>query len=246
MADKSQPKEKKPGRIAEIRQGYQAIRQLDSKVGLWMALAALATLVVCVGIGLIVGGRWWIYALILGIPLATLAATLVLNQRGNSAMYGALEGKPGAVGATLQGIGKRGWYASEEPIAVDAVRGTKATDMSGAALVYRALGRPGIVLLAEGPKVRAQGLLKAEAKKAGRVAPGVPIQMFYVGDDESAGDVPLKKVSNKLTRMKPILTKEEVSVVNKRLRALGGLRPPIPAGMDPMRARVDRKAMRGK
>jgi hypothetical protein len=46
--------------------------------------------------------------------------------------------------------------------------------------------------------------------------------------------------------MKPVLTKEEVSAVNKRLKSLGGLRPPIPAGMDPQRARVDRKAMRGR
>jgi hypothetical protein len=37
-----------------------------------------------------------------------------------------------------------------------------------------------------------------------------------------------------------------VSVVNKRLKSLGGMKPPIPKGIDPTRARVDRKAMRGK
>lgn len=46
--------------------------------------------------------------------------------------------------------------------------------------------------------------------------------------------------------MRPVLTKEETSVVNKRLKSLGGLRTGVPAGMDPTRARVDRKAMRGK
>ena len=46
--------------------------------------------------------------------------------------------------------------------------------------------------------------------------------------------------------MRPVLTKEETSVVNKRLKSLGGMRPPIPKGIDPTRARVDRKAMRGK
>ena len=46
--------------------------------------------------------------------------------------------------------------------------------------------------------------------------------------------------------MRPVLTKAETVVVNKRLKSLGGMRPPIPKGVDPTRARVDRKAMRGK
>ena len=56
------------------------------------------------------------------------------------------------------------------------------------------------------------------------------------GDDQ----VPIKKVSSKLTRMRPVLTKEEVSVVNKRLKSLGGMKPPIPKGIDPMRMRPQR------
>ena len=56
----------------------------------------------------------------------------------------------------------------------------------------------------------------------------------------------MRKLSSKMTRMKPVLTKEEVSAVNKRLKSLGGMRPPIPQGIDPQRQRVDRKAMRGR
>ena len=47
-------------------------------------------------------------------------------------------------------------------------------------------------------------------------------------------------------RMKPNITKDEVSEVAKRLRALGGVRPPIPKGIDPTRARPDRRATRGR
>ncbi len=238
--------EKEPGRLASIRDGYQAIKKLDPNVTWWMLGAGLAAVVVIVGIGAIFGGFWIVYAAIMSLPAAFLAATFVLNRRGNKAMYDALDGKPGAVGAALQGIGKRGWYADPQPIAMDAQRGTKPTDMSSAAMVYRALGRPGIVLLGEGPRSRAQALLKAEAKKVSRVTPGVPLQTFYVGEDASAGDLSLRKVSGRLTKMKPVLTKEEAATVNKRLRSLGGLRPPIPAGIDPTKARVDRKAMRGK
>lgn len=240
----SETTDKKPGRLRQIRDGYKAIRSLDPSVTWWMLGAFALVVIVLTGIGWAFGH--WLYALIISIPAGLLAATFILNRRGNTAMYANLEGKPGAVGAALQGMGKRGWYAEPQPVAMDAQRGTKPTDMSGAAMVYRALGRPGIVLLGEGPRSRAQALLKSEAKKVGRVTPGVPLQTFYVGDDTEAGDLPLRKVSNKLTRMKAVLTKEETAVVNKRLKSLGGMRPPIPAGVDPTRVRVDRKAMRGK
>jgi len=40
--------------------------------------------------------------------------------------------------------------------------------------------------------------------------------------------------------------RDKLDLVNKRLKALGGLRAPLPPGVDPMRARMDRKALRGK
>jgi hypothetical protein len=136
------------------------------------------------------------------------------------------------------------WWMLLAFVAVDGARGTRPEDVAGAAFVYRALGRPGIVLVGEGPDARRTKLLAQERKKVERVAPGVPVIAVVVGDGDD--QVPVRKLSGKLTRMKPVLTKEEVSAVNKRLKSLGGLRPPVPAGMDPMRARVDRKAMRGR
>ncbi len=233
---------KKKGRVAQIREGYAAIRQLDSKVGWWMLAWALGTVAVSVLIGLLLG--YWLYALFVSLPAGALAATIVMNQRGNKAMYSALEGQPGATGVAIQTLGKRGWYTSQEPVAVDSLRGTKISDLTGAAIVFRALGRPGVVLIGEGPASRVAKLLKAEEKKVSRVAPGVPVHLLVVGGDE--GQVPIRKLSSRLTRMKSVLTKDEVSVVNKRLKSLGGLRAGIPAGMDPTRARVDRKALRGK
>jgi len=241
---KESTEEKKPGRFAEIRQGYRAIKQLDGKIGWFMLLAALVTFAVIVGIGFLLGGLWRWYLVLIAIPAALLAATFVMNRRGNKAMYGVLEGQAGAAGAALQSMGRRGWYASTEPVAVDVNRASKPGDMSSAAMVFRALGRPGVVLLGEGPKQRVLKLLKAEEKKTNRVAPGVPVHLWVVGDGE--GEVKVSKISSKLTRMRPVLTKDEASVVNKRLKSLGGLRTGVPAGMDPTRARVDRKATRGK
>ncbi len=239
---KNDDAEKEPGRIAQLRQSFTAIRQLDSKVAWWMLLGFVVGFGVIFGLGWILGHPW--LSLVSAIPAGLLAAMWVLNRRGNKAMYGALEGKAGAVGAAIQGMGKRGWYADTTPVAMDGARSARPDDLAQAAMVYRLTGRPGVVLLGEGPRGRALALLKTEAKKVARVAPGVPVETHYVGDSE--GDVPLAKVSGKLTRMKPVLTKEEASLVNKRLRAIASGRPPIPAGIDPTKARVDRKAMRGR
>ncbi len=236
--------EAKTGRIAQIRQAYTAIHQLDRRIGWWMGGAAVLAAAVVIGIGAFFGGFWLWYSVIMAIAAALLAAVVVMNRRGNTAMYRALEGQPGAAGATLTGLGKRGWYATQEPVAIEGARGTRPSDMVDAAMVFRALGRPGIVLIGEGPTPRVTKLLKQEEKKVTRVAPGVPVHLWVVGEGE--GQVPIKKVSSRLTRMRPVLTKEETSVVNKRLKSLGGMKPPIPKGVDPTRARVDRKAMRGK
>jgi Domain of unknown function (DUF4191) len=240
----SEQPEKKTGRIAQARQAYSAIKSLDPKLGWWMLLAAVGTAAVLLGIGFLVGGWWVWYAALTAIPSALLAAVIVMNRRGNTAMYKALDGQVGATGATLTGLGRRGWYAAQEPVALEGARGTRPSDMVDAAMVFRALGRPGVVLLGEGPPARVNKLLKQEEKKVARVAPGVPVHLWVVGDGE--GQVPVKKVASKLTRMRPVLTKAETAVVNKRLKSLGGMRPPIPKGVDPTRARVDRKAMRGK
>ncbi len=232
---------KKQGRFAQVRQVFTASRKADPTIPWWMLLAFVAVVVVGVSIGALLGH--WIYALVLSIPVGLLAATLVLSRMAERAAYRSLEGQPGAAGAALGGL-RRGWFFDQQPVAVDGARGTRPEDVAGAAFVYRALGRPGIVLVGEGPDARRTKLLAQERKKVERVAPGVPVALVVVGD--GADQVPVRKLSGKLTRMKPVLTKEEVSAVNKRLKSLGGLRPPIPAGMDPQRARVDRKAMRGR
>jgi hypothetical protein len=232
---------KQPGRFAQVRQVYTAARKVDRTIPWWMLLAFVGTLVVAAVIGLLFGHV--VYALILGIPLALLAAMLVLSRMAERAAYRSIEGQAGAAGAALSSL-RRGWYYDQQPVAVDGARGTRPEDAAGAAFVYRAVGRPGIVLIGEGPDARRTKLLATERKKVERVAPGVPLTTVVAG--EGTDQVPVRKLSKQLTRMKPVLTKEEVSAVNKRLKSLGGLRPPIPAGMDPQRARVDRKAMRGR
>jgi len=75
-----------------------------------------------------------------------------------------------------------------------------------------------------------------------RVASGVPITTIQVGDE--AGQVPLRQLPRKVQRLKPQLTKAELAVVEKRLTALGTMKLPIPKGIDPMKARPDRRGAR--
>jgi hypothetical protein len=232
---------KKAGRFGQVRQVFTAAHSVDPLIGWWMALAGLGTLTAMLVIGLLVEN--WVYFLILGLPLAALAASMVLSIRAKRAAYKSIEGKPGAAGAALSSL-RRGWYFEQQPVAAEAGR---AGDMASAAMVFRATGRPGVVLVAEGPRVRATKLAESERKKISRIAgASVPVTVLRIGEGGGQDEVSIRKVASKLQRMKPVLTKEEVAAVNKRLKAMGGMRPPLPAGVDPNRVRMDRKAMRGR
>ena len=223
----------KQGRVAQLRAVFVMTRETDPAVVWWMAATVVATLIVAFLIGLAIGHS--IYVTILGIPLGIMLALLVMARRAERAAYARFAGQPGASAMALQNL-RRGWSVEETPVAVD----PRTQDV-----VFRAVGRPGIVLVAEGPAIRAGKLAEVERKRMARVlGPNVPVTVILAGDGE--GQVPLRKVSGKIMRLKPAITKQEVSEVSKRLRALGGVRPPIPKGIDPTRVRPDRRAARGR
>lgn len=236
--DTKAPKEKKPGRLAQIRDVYRITKQQDPLVGWYMLLAFLVTFGVILVVGLVLK-LGWIFA-IFGLMTGILVATIVMSRRAERAAYRQIEGQTGAAGAALTSI-RRGWYTDREPVAADVNR---PGDFTSAAVVYRALGRAGVVLVGEGPTGRVQKLLVAEKKRVERVAPGVPVTLMRVGSGED--EVPINKLASKVQRLRPQITKDEMSVVNKRLKALGGMKAPLPKGIDPTRARMDRKALRGK
>jgi len=230
--------EKKQGRLSQVRDVYRISKQADPAIGWYMLLSFLVVFGVLLVVGFIVKLPW-IFG-IFGVLFGVLAATIVMSRRAERAAYTQIEGQAGAAGAALTSI-RRGWYTDREPVAADVAR---PGDINSAAMVYRALGRPGVVLVGEGPTGRVQKLLAAEKKRVERVAPGVPVTTLRVGSGEN--EVPLPKLASKVQRLKPQITKDEMAIVNKRLKALGGLRAPLPPGVDPTRARMDRRALRGK
>ncbi len=232
------PQDKKQGRLSQIRDVYRITKQSDPNIGWYMLLTFLAVFAVFLIIGLIF--KMPVFLGIFGVLFGILAATIIMSRRAERAAYSQIEGQAGAAGAALTSI-RRGWYTDREPVAADVAR---AGDISSAAMVYRALGRPGVVLVGEGPTGRVQKLLAAEKKRVERVAPGVPVTTMRVGSGDD--EIPLSKIASKVQRLKPQITKDEMAMVNKRLKALGGLRAPLPPGVDPTKARMDRRALRGK
>lgn len=216
----------------QVWQAYQVTRQTDPAVTWIMLGVAVGIIAVGVVIGLLV--QQLVYVLVLSVPFALLGGMFVLARRAETAAYTRIDGQPGASLAAL-GTLRRGWTFTQEPVAVD----PRTQD-----LVFRGVGRPGVVLVGEGPAHRIGKLLEAERKRTARVVSGAPIHLVQVGDGE--GQVPLRKLPRTVTKLKPQLTKEEVGVVMRRVTSLGAARLPVPKGIDPTRARPDRKGMRGR
>ncbi|MBD8058530.1 DUF4191 domain-containing protein [Cellulomonas sp. JH27-2] len=226
------PKVKKTRWYTQIWQAYQMTRKNDPAVT-WIVLGSfLGVIVLGVVVGLIIGHT--VYMALLSIPFAVLVGMFLLARRAESSAYASIEGQPGASRAALGTI-RRGWTFAEEPVAVD----PRTQDM-----VFRGLGRAGVVLVSEGPANRVGRLLDAERKRTARVISGAPITIIQCGNEE--GQVALRSLPRAVQKLKPKLTKQEVAEVSKRLTALGGVRLPVPKGVDPMRARPDRKGMRGR
>ncbi|GAA3819991.1 DUF4191 domain-containing protein [Cellulomonas soli] len=216
----------------QVWQAYQMTRKYDPSVT-WVVLAVfVGTIALGLVIGLLVHAV--VYLLLLSIPFAVLGAMFVLGRKAETAAYTQIEGQPGASLAALRTI-RRGWSFPEEPVAVD----PRTQDA-----IFRGLGRAGIVLVGEGPTHRIAKLLEGERKRTARLLSGVPITLIQSGNDE--GQVPLRKLPRAVQKLRPTLTKQEVAEIDKRLRALGGVKMPLPKGVDPMRARPDRKGMRGR
>jgi len=216
----------------QLWQVFQMTRKSDPAIT-WILLAIV---LVVIGLGVVVGLATGalIFWILLSIPTAALAAMFVLSRRVEKAAFAQIEGQPGATLSALRSI-RRGWTFPEEPAAFD----PKTRD-----LVFRGVGRPGVVLVGEGPAPRINKLLEAERKRTARVVGGAPIIVLQMGDGE--GQIPLRKIPRSVQKLRNKLTKAEVAEVNKRLTALGGAKLPMPKGVDPNRARPDRKGTRGR
>lgn len=206
------------------------------KAELGWALTILGSIVLGVGAGIGIGFAVGhpVYAGVLGFFTGLIIALFLLTWRVRKVSYRQIDGQTGAAMAVLDQI-KRGWNIEQQPVQIN----PRTQD-----LVFRMVGKPGIVLVAEGHPDRVKRLLNDEKKRVLRVVPNVPVTYVKVGNGE--GQVPLIKLQSHVRGLKKTLSAAEVHTISNRLNSLGGANLAIPKGIDPMRARPDRKAQRGR
>ncbi|MGY0486932.1 DUF4191 domain-containing protein [Streptomyces sp. WG-D5] len=209
------------GRLKQIAQTYKMTRRVDPKIGLVLAAVGIVTFGVFLAIGFLIGHP--IYLGILGFLLAFLAMAIIFGRRAEKAAFGQMEGQPGAAAAVLDNIG-RGWTTTP------AVAMNRSQDV-----VHRAVGKAGIVLVAEGNPNRVKSLLAAEKKKMARIVSDVPVHDFVVGTSQGPeGTVPLKKLRTTMLKLPRVLTGPQVTATNDRLKAMGDLMSNMPLPKGPM------------
>lgn len=218
-------------RFSQFAQVFGLAKSADPRLPLYVGGIVLAFVVVGALIGAALDRMWYVAFLFL--LLSAFPVLLLVARKAERGAYRRIEGQPGEVGAALGSI-RRGWSFQQEPVAMDS---GGSRDPRHMAMVYRAVGRPGIVLIAEGSAGRATKLLALERKRTSRLIPNVPVHALRVGAGQGSDVVATHQLVKRMNSLDKVLTKHEVPQIDKRLRSMGGVRPPIPQGIDPTRFR---------
>ncbi|MEI4271923.1 DUF4191 domain-containing protein [Klenkia sp. LSe6-5] len=203
--------------LGQIKQAYTLTRKNDPKLP-WVMLIAFVVVAAVVELVAILFNAPLLF-LPIAVLLGLLAALVVFSRRAQGSAYRQVEGQPGAAAWVLEGM-RGDWRVSS------GVAGTPQLDA-----VHRVLGRPGIILVAEGAPQRVRPLIAQEKRRIAKVVGDTPIYDITVGDAE--GQVPLKKLSSHVMKLPRNLDGAEVNSLGKRMAALGGARMPIPGGPMP-------------
>jgi hypothetical protein len=209
------------GRLKQIRMVAGLVNQSNKRALPLTIGAGVAVAAALVVTGLVTG--MYFTFIPLGVLLGILTIVIIFGRFASAAQYKAIEGQPGAAVAVLQQM-RGNWTVT--PV----VNANRNQDM-----VHRAVGRPGVVLIGEGVPSRVAGLLAAEKKRTARVAFDVPIFEFQVGNAD--GQVPVRRLQNKVMRLPRNLKPAAISDLNHRLKALQPSYAQPPKGPLPRNAR---------
>ena len=128
------------GYLSSLRENFKLTRKVHRWVGLEMLVIFVGVAaLIAVPVGLIFN---WLTGLLVGLPVGLLAMTYWFSRRAMNAAYSQIEGQTGAAVAVIQQM--RGNWSISPAVAV-----TKNSD-----IVSRVVGRPGVILVGEGPAQR--------------------------------------------------------------------------------------------
>ena len=233
MAQKNESTTQEPGRVKQLWQIFVMTKKTDKALVPLLILTLIGPIAAGIGAAILISAGsilTLILYIVTGLMLSVLLTLVVLGNRAERTAYQQISGQPGAVGAVLRSALRRVWQASEFPVAVN----PKTQEA-----VYRAVGKPGVVLIAEGAQAKTKKMLDDERRAVLRAVPDIPVHYVFVGPDANA--TPLHKLNKKLKSLKKSLRKAEVLAVSHRLNSLSrGGSLPIPKGMDPSKARAQR------
>ena len=216
-------KKKEPGekRFKTLRDAYSLAKAEYSFILLRCLAIFIPILILGIAIGALLGHPG--YGGFVTAPFAFLGAFYFFTRLASNAAYASIEGQPGAGASVLMAI-RKGWTV------------TPATSVNrNQDMVHRAVGRPGIVLVAEGGAA-VRTLLNDEKRKMERYAPGVPVHELIVG--EAAGQVSVRKLQSAMKKFPKKLSAAQLREVRARLKAVGGMNIPIPKGPMPKNLRM--------
>lgn len=190
-------------RLEQIRQAWALTHARNPRLP-WLVFVPV---VVIIGAGVaaavLLGQYWWVPIAVL---VGLLVGVVVFGRQAQSAQYAQIEGRPGAAAAVLDAA--RGqWFVRP------AVAFTKKQDF-----VHRVVGRPGVVLVAEGKSTRIRPLLAKERTRMKRLVGDTPLHVVVVGDGDR--EVSLDRLQVTLNKLPRELGKREVPQLARELEAL--------------------------
>ncbi|PPK60824.1 DUF4191 domain-containing protein [Actinokineospora auranticolor] len=221
-AAKKERKAASKAKRGQIFQAFTMQRKEDKGLIPWMLGALLVITGVVFGIGWLLGIQWFL--LPVGIMFGLLAALVIFGRRVQRTVYGKADGQPGAAAWALENMRGR-WRVTPT------VAGTTQLDA-----VHRVIGRPGVILVAEGAPHRVKTLLAQEKKRISRLVGDTPIYDVVVGNEE--GQVGLRHLQRHLMKLPNNLRPAQIDGVEKRLAAIATRGAALPKGPMPAGAKM--------
>src|SRR5689334_11162308 len=209
-------------RRKQIFEAFKMQRREDKALIPLMLAAVLGVTAIAVVLGLIFNAVWMFVPL--GVAIGALLAVIIFGRRVQANVFKKADGQPGAAAWALENLRGK-WRVTP------AVAGTTQLDA-----VHRVIGRPGVVLVAEGAPHRVKALLAQEKKRVSRVIGETPIYDITVGSEE--GQIPLRKLQGYLMKLPRNITTAQVDTIEGRLAALASRGAALPKGPMPAGAKM--------
>lgn len=202
-------------RLDTILQAWKIARARNPRLP-WLVFGPIVGLLAVGLVVTVLTGQYW--GVLIALLVGLLVGMIIFGRQAQSAQYATIEGRPGAAAAVLEA--SRGqWFVRP------AVAFTKKQDF-----VHRAVGRCGVVLVAEGKATRLKPLLAKERTRMKRLVGDTPLHTFIVGNAD--GQVSLDRLQVTLNKLPRDLSKRDVPRLARELEALDRDLP-MPKGYTP-------------